>query len=194
MGTATRGVAQSSDGDTGPAVVGAAIGAFSGGALSLLGSLEPCNRSLQGRRCVLLSMTTGGMVGLVSGGVMGSRNSADVEDRLRGLGIGGMVGSVAGLGLQRVVRPYDWADVGATTALGAAMGAAPIGSAIGFGAGAVTGLLLWQAWPAFQLSDAVAVALVGLASGALVDWVSGAAGAGDMPMTHLTFSIPTTIP
>jgi hypothetical protein len=68
--------------------------------------------------------------------------------------------------------------VGTFAALGAAIGASPVGAGIGLGAGAVVGSLLWVGIPDFKIGDAIAVSVLGLAAGGLAGWVAGWADAG----------------
>jgi hypothetical protein len=92
---------------------------------------------------------------------------------LRGAGYGAAVGGIVGYGLSLGVRQYGWADVGTFAVVGGGIGASPVGAGIGFGAGALVGVLSWMAIPRFKLGDAVAISLVGLAAGGLAGWVMG---------------------
>jgi hypothetical protein len=67
--------------------------------------------------------------------------------------------------------------VAALGLVGGAVGASGPGAAIGFGAGALTGFVLWKAVPSFEFADAVGLSLVGLAAGGLTGWVVRAADA-----------------
>jgi len=179
----TPGFVASQEGDGADVAVGAVLGAYSGSLLGLMGGLEPCNRTLRGARCARVSAAVGGAIGVVSGSLVGSRAPGGLDDRLQGAAVGSVVGAVIGYGLKVGVRQYDWPDVGATAALGAAVGSAPEGAGLGFAIGAAVGSLLWLTVPDIGAPDAVALGLAGLALGGLADWVVGAARAGDGPGT-----------
>ncbi|MDX1495645.1 MAG: hypothetical protein R3253_16370 [Longimicrobiales bacterium] len=179
--------AQTYDGDAWTTVAGAAMGFYSGSVMGVLGTMMPCNRTLTGDRCVALGVGAGAAMGMVMGGVIGAQSTNALDSRVENAAIGVVAGAVVGVGLRRVVRQYQWADVGAVALLGGALGAAPTGSLIGFGAGAATGALYWWLIPDATVADAALLSLLGVAVGGMVDWADGAASAKrDRP--------PTTIP
>jgi len=159
---------------------GVLLGASSGTVFGLLGGVAICNRTLHGGgRCPGASAAMGGILGGVSGAVLGDRDAGALDDRWRGAGYGALIGGVAGFGLSRIARQYGWIDVGAFVAVGGAIGASPAGAGLGFGIGAALGTLGWLAIPEMKLGDAVAVSVLGLAAGGLANWVVGASRAGD---------------
>ena len=173
---------------------GAALGAYSGATLGLVGSLVPCNRVLSGRRCVRVVTAVAAAGGLVSGTVLSIRDESRIHDRLRGSGYGALAGAVVGLGLRNFVRQYDWADVAAASAVGAAIGASAVGAGVGFAMGAVPGLLLWKGLGAIDTSDAVALSLAGLALGGLVGWAVAAGRDPNPGPVPLQIRIPLPTP
>ena len=56
-------------------------------------------------------------------------------------------------------------------AIGMAFGAQPEGAALGLGAGAFVGSVLWLAIPSYELPDLAAAGLIGMAAGGLAAWV-----------------------
>ncbi len=182
---------QDDEGSTGGAIGGAALGAASGSVLALVGGLGGCNRTLRPTRCSRITTVTGAAIGLTAGAAIGWRNDSGLNDRLTNAAIGFGVGGVAGFGLRRFIRQYEWSDVASASVVGAAIGASAKGSGIGFVAGSAVGFLLWQLHPDVGPGGAVAWALAGLAIGGLGDWVvdavQGGAGSGGMPVS---FSIP----
>lgn len=165
--------AQSDEGSAGAALGGAILGAYSGSVLGLLGGFGPCNRSLSGARCTRVAAAFGGAVGLASGIRMGLEDPRALDGRFRGAGYGAVAGGLVGYGLSRGVRQYGWFDVGTFLAVGASIGASPAGAGLGFGAGAVVGVLSWMVVPRFKIGDVVGLSLVGLAAGGLASWVTG---------------------
>ena len=176
--------AQDSDGSAGAALGGAILGTYSGSVLGLLGGFGPCNRTLSGVRCTRVAAVLGGSVGLASGLLMGTGDSESLNRHFRSAGYGAAIGGIVGYGLSLGVRQYGWSDVVTFLAVGGGIGASPEGAGVGFGAGALAGVLSWVAIPKFKLGDAVAISLVGLAAGGLAGWVVGAqrAGSGGQPL------------
>ena len=170
--------------DAGAALKGAALGAYSGTTLGLIGGLSPCNRTIRGTRCARLAAMLVGAVGSASGAVLSYRAPDALDDRMQGAGLGALVGAALGLGMKMGILQYGWQDVGAAAAVGAALGASPVGSGIGFGVGLAAGSVLWLAVPGRGLPDLVTISLAGLTIGGLVDWVHGIAtadgGAGQL--------------
>lgn len=169
--------AQTYEGDTWTTVEGAALGLYSGGMLGLVGTMMPCNRTIQGDRCTASGVGTGAAMGMVMGGLIGAQNTNALDIRVEDAGIGALAGAVVGVGLRQAVRQYGWADVGAAALVGGAFGAAPRGSLIGLGAGTVTGAVSWLLVPDSGIADFVMLSLVGAAVGGMVDWTEGAASA-----------------
>jgi hypothetical protein len=69
------------------------------------------------------------------------------------------------------LQRFGWDDVAAVGLMGGAIGASPVGAAIGFGAGTLIGVVLWQVVPSIELSDALAFSVGGMALGGLTGWV-----------------------
>jgi len=184
-------VAAQSEGSTEAAVLGGALGAYSGAGLALAASLVPCDRSPAGPRCARIVSALGGASGLVAGSLMGHADEDEVLRRLRGAGYGSLIGAGVGLALREAVRQYDWPDVLASAALGAAVGASAVGAGLGFAAGAATGTLLWQGLGVIDASETVALGLGGLALGGLVGWaVSATDDAPGAPTPLLSITLP----
>lgn len=169
--------AQVRDGNALSTAGGAALGLYSGGALALVGSLLPCDRTVLGPGCSRVSAAAGGALGLASGAIIGAKDIDQIRDRgrgaLYGLLIGGFVGSV----LQESVRQYAWDDAALVAVFGAAVGAAPEGTLVGGGVGAVVGGLAWALSPRGGLQDLIMFTVLGSALGGLYDWVNGAVDA-----------------
>lgn len=156
------------------AILGAALGSFSGGTLGLAAALEPCSRTESTLLCARIATATGTAVGLVAGAALGNDHGSAVTDRARSAGYGALAGVALGVGLQPFIQPYGWTDALALAAVGGAIGAVPQGSAWGAGVGGAVGLVLWRTWPAFDAPDAAALAFVGLAVGGLTEWIARA--------------------
>lgn len=169
--------AQTYEGDFLRQIGGGALGFYSGSMLGLVGTMMPCNRVLHGGPCVASGVGTGAAMGMVMGALIGGENTLALDERFEHAGVGALVGAAVGMGLRSAVRQYGWADVGAATMLGGAFGAAPTGSLIGTGAGAVTGALVWWLVPGSTVADMVMMTMVGAAVGGLLDWGEGAATA-----------------
>lgn len=169
------------EGSTAAAVGTAALGAYSGAALGLLGGLVPCSTTLQGLTCSRVAAGVGGAIGGISGAVIGSADRELARLHLRNAGVGAFIGVGTGLVLQELVRQYGWLDAGAGALIGGAIGAAPRGAGLGAGVGAVLGLSLWAVFPNVEPGDAVALTLLGVAVGGLTQWIMDASEAGDSP-------------
>lgn len=168
---------QTYEGDLLRQIGGGALGLYSGGMLGLVGTMMPCNRVLNGGACVASGVGTGAAMGMVMGALIGGENTLALDGRFENAGVGALAGVAVGVGLRSAVRQYGWADVGAAAMLGGAFGAAPTGSLIGTGAGAVTGALVWWLVPGSTVADMVMMTMVGTAVGGLLDWGRGAATA-----------------
>ena len=166
--------AQESEGSAAAVVGATALGLYSGSALGLTGSLIPCSQRARGLLCTRLSAVMGGLVGGVSGAVIGANNTDRAWNHARNAGIGALVGGVTGALLKDLVRHFGWLDAGAGVMVGAAVGAAPVGAGLGFASGAVVGAALWRLVPSFEVADAVGLGLGGLALGGLGSWVASA--------------------
>jgi hypothetical protein len=131
------------------------------------------------------------VVGAVSGAIASYDEADEFEDRLRGAGIGAVAGAALGAALRLRFRQIDWRDVGAVAAVGAAIGTAPTGTALGLGAGMAVGAVLWLTVPGVGLPEAAALGVAGLAIGGLADWVHAAfSGGGDSGVLTARFSVP----
>jgi hypothetical protein len=178
--------AQQVDGALGHILSGAALGAYSGGTLGLVGSLFPCNRTADGRQCVVSAASTGAALGIAMGGTIGSQDRNALRRRVDRAGIGAGAGAAVGLVLRQAVDRYGWWDVATTSLIGGALGAAPEGALIGAGAGAVAGSVAWALVPDAGVQELVLFTLVGVALGGMVDWALGAA---DKPSTVFSPSL-----
>jgi hypothetical protein len=163
------------------AVGTAALGAYSGATLGLLGGLVPCSTTLRGLACSRVAAGVGGVIGGISGAVIGSADRDFAKRYVRNAGIGAFIGVGTGLVLQELVRQYGWLDAGAGALIGGAIGAAPKGAGIGGGIGAAVGISLWAIFPMVEPGDAVALTLLGVAVGGLTQWITDAAEAGSSP-------------
>lgn len=164
-------------GSTGSTLGGIGLGVYSGATFGLLGSLLPCDRTMNGGRCAALGASLGGALGVTMGGLIGAQNQDALLDRAESAGYGALIGAVVGVGLRYGVRQYGWGDAVTVAAIGGAVGAAPMGTVIGAGAGAATGAILWAVFPRAGFSDFVLFAVAGAAVGGMIDWVNGAATA-----------------
>jgi len=186
--------AQAFRGSTASTLGGVALGAYSGSVMGLVGSVLPCNRTIYGSKCAATGASVGGALGVAMGGLIGAQNQDETVVRLRGAGIGAVLGSGVGLVLRRTVRQSGWEDVVTVAMIGSAFGATPVGSGIGLGAGSFVGGLVWLTFPRAGLPDFLLFSLAGAAVGGMVDWADGAANAkrrGSGPRIPLMFSIPS---
>jgi len=140
----------------------------------------PCNRTLSGQKCTLSVVSASGALGLAMGGVIGAQSQESIVGRFENAGVGTLIGAVAGLGLRRAVRLYNWGDVAAVAMLGGAIGAAPRQALAGLGIGTVAGVIVYAIVPKSGVPDVIMFGLAGLAIGGLSDWGVGA-GVGDTP-------------
>lgn len=170
---------------------GTAFGGYSGTTLGLLGSAGVCSRVVSTEACPRVGSIMGGIVGAIGGGVLGNHDPSALRGRLRNAGYGGVIGAAAGYGLMLGIRQFGWADAGTFLALGAGIGASPVGSGIGWGVGALVGTVAWQAIPKVAVGDAVALSLLGLSVGGLVGWAMEWDGSG--PQDEPTLIIPFQI-
>jgi len=181
---------QGSEGSTRTTLAGAALGAYSGAALGLVGGLLPCDRAPRARRCAIVSTSVGGVLGLTMGALIGSRDEEALFDKAQTAGVGLLVGAAFGVLMRRSIRQYGWADALAVAAIGGAVGASPQGVAIGASTGAAVGALTWLVLPSNRFPDLIMLTLGGGALGGLIDWARGAVTAGDQgPFTSASFSI-----
>jgi hypothetical protein len=171
---AAMGVAQASAQDRGSvaaAVAGGALGSLSGATLGVAGALIPCTQTMDGVTCILGHALAGGALGLVGGALAGSANDERVKSAGLSAGIGFLAGSAVGLVLKPVAQRFGWHDVFTIGLLGAAIGASPKGAAVGFGGGALAGVIVWQILPGGTFPDGLAVALAGTALGGIGGWL-----------------------
>jgi hypothetical protein len=166
-----------SDGNAASTLAGGALGAASLGLLSSLGSLVPCRRTAAGTDCVRIFAASGAALGLAAGTIVGQSGSRDLAPVARGAAYGSLAGAIAGLGLRVFLSRSQWLDVVGLTAVGGAIGAAPVGSGVGLAVGGAVGIVLWKTIPGFTLPDAAGASLAGMAAGALFDWFNRAANA-----------------
>lgn len=184
--------AQNADGTALSTLGGTALGMYSGAMFGLVGSLLPCDRTLLGPKCTAASIGAGGVLGAVTGGIIGAEDEDEVWLRLRHAGYGALIGGVVGAAVAEAVRQYAWDDALLVAAVGAAMGAAPKGTSIGAGVGAVIGGLAWAVGPRTGLQDLVLFTVVGASLGGMADWVDGALDATRETSPRITssFSVP----
>ncbi len=155
------------EGSTGAAAAGAALGGVAGATFAAVGSIFPCTRTYAGAKCVRTSSIIGTVAGLASGMAIGASDRDEVERMAKGAAIGFAVGSGLGLVVKRVVLYSTWGDVVASGAIGMAVGTSPGGALIGLGAGAAVGVVAWQLIPRFDLVNLTDAALLGMAIGGI---------------------------
>ena len=160
---------------------GTLIGLYSGSVLGLTGSALPCAQNAATRTCARVALASGGVIAGIAGGVLGDADSEAVEDALRAAGFGALAGAAVGVAVKELVYYYDWPDVLAFTALGAAIGPVAPGAALGLVAGGILGFGLYLIVPSFEFADAAALGVAGLAVGGLVAWTLKAADARSDP-------------
>ncbi len=165
---------QSIDGSTLDTALGGALGAYSGATLGLIGGLFPCNRTADGRRCVVSSASVGAALGIAMGGITGSQNRSLMIERAEYAAYGAGAGVLVGLVLRKAVHQYGWLDVLTASVVGGAVGAASEGVLMGTGAGAVVGGLAWGIVPGGGVQDFVLFTLAGAAVGGMLDWAYAA--------------------
>jgi hypothetical protein len=153
------------------AAAGGALGLYSGATLATIGSIVPCTQTYAGPTCVRWSAVGGGAVGMTGGLLLGSADRERVGDKALSAGIGFAAGVLAGLAVRSAAQRVGWADVATLGLVGGAIGSAPRGSAVGLGAGAVIGSLLYLALDGVEEPDALGIALAGLALGGLTEWL-----------------------
>lgn len=190
LGIPATGFAQASvDGPTSPAR-GALLGMYSGAGMGLVGSLMPCNRTLMGGSCAAAGATVGGVLGLVTGAMIGADDRGAIADRAEDALVGVAIGAVVGVGLRHFVRQYEWADAAALAAVGGAFGAAAGGVGRGSAVGAATGLVLWLARSDVGPPDVLMLVLGGAAVGGILDWADGATAGGPVsPRVSFSFLV-----
>lgn len=168
VGTAPcAGYAQETSGSTPAALGGAALGLYSGAVFGVLGSFIPCSQTYAGATCVRVATATAAAIGMAGGIALGHADAAGVGDRAAGAGIGALVGLGVGLALKPAVQRYGWHDVAAIALAAGGIGVSPKGAVIGLGIGTGVGLALWQLLPAFELPNALAAGLAGMAIGGI---------------------------
>lgn len=158
------------EGSTGAAVAGAALGGFSGVMLGTLGSIIPCSQTYAGASCVRVAAIAGGTIGFAGGIYLGAGSSQAIERAARGAGFGLLFGSVAGAGMKLFLPRFGWADVAATGLIGASIGASAAGAALGLAAGTVIGFGMFGLDNRFGLPNAVSIGLMGAAVGGIGSW------------------------
>lgn len=166
--------AQSFRGSTLSTAGGLVLGGYSGAMFGLVGTLMPCNRTTVGNRCAASGASTGAALGLTMGGLIGAQHQDAIVARFESAGYGALVGAAVGVGLRSAVRQYQWGDVLAVTAIGAAVGAAPEGVLLGAGGGAAVGSVVWLLFDRAGFPDFIMFTVGGAALGGMIDWAEGA--------------------
>jgi hypothetical protein len=158
-------------GNSGAAVVGAALGMAAGATFGTVGSIFPCTRTYAGSKCVRTSAIVGTVLGAGSGLALGSVDSEAIERMATGGAIGFTIGAGLGLVVKEVILYSTWGDVLGAGAIGMAVGTSPKGALIGMTVGGALGVTLWQVIPKFDLVNATEVTLLGMAVGGVVSMV-----------------------
>jgi len=173
----SQSVAAQTGRDVGTIALGAALGAYSGAGLALVGGLVPCDRSVS-RSCIRVVTGIGAAGGLLAGALVADVDQDEIERRAVSAGYGALAGAAVGLILREAVRQYGWSDVLAAAGIGAAVGASAEGAGVGLAAGVTSGFLLWKGLGAIDASDAVALGLGGAGLGGLLGWAIATDGPG----------------
>ena len=182
------------EGSTAARLGGAALGLYSGSLLGLSGSTLACSQAAGPRTCARIALAGGGAVGGIAGGLLGDADSDDVGEAYRAAGYGALAGAAVGVLVKELVYYYDWVDVLAFMALGAAIGPVAPGAGLGLAAGAAVGFGIRLVVPSFELTDVAALGGIGLALGGLAAWALEAAeerGDSDDTGSSLTFDLLT---
>lgn len=166
-------------GDAVAAWGGGALGALSGLTLGLVGGAPPCSLSFQGARCARVAAAVGGLIGSAGGAVLGYHDPDALRGRWIGAGVGAAAGAALGLGARAVVRQMELRDVATVVVAGAALGAVPVGAAAGLGAGLLAGSALWLTVDDHGLPQTLAMGVVGMALGGLMEWTYAAVDGAD---------------
>jgi hypothetical protein len=189
-------IAQETQGSDGATVAGAALGIYAGAALGGLSSIIPCNQTMAGISCVRAVTALGGGIGLAVGTTLGREDADGVWDAYRRSGIGFAAGAVAVLALEPFVDKWSWADVAAGGVIGSAIAAGGSGAWIGLAVGTGVGVSLWQLVPSFEMPNAIALGLAGMAIGGFTSWIVRAVNAGDdsatsdLPVLQFDVAVP----
>lgn len=158
------------EGSTGAAVAGAALGGFSGVMLGTLGSIIPCSQTYAGASCVRVAAIAGGTIGFAGGIYLGAGSNDAIERAARGAGFGLLFGTATGVGMKMFLPRFGWADVAATGLIGASIGASARGAALGLVAGTAIGFGMFALDDRFGLPNAVSIGLIGAAAGGIGSW------------------------
>ncbi|HUF75925.1 MAG TPA: hypothetical protein VMM35_06585 [Longimicrobiales bacterium] len=172
------GVAQG-EGDVAAAWAGGALGGLSGLTLGLVGGAPPCSLSFQGARCARVLAAVGGVIGSAGGSVLAYHDADALRGRLVGAGLGAAAGAALGLGARAVVRQMELRDLATVAMVGAALGAVPVGAAVGLGAGLLAGSALRLTMDDHGLPQTLAMGVVGMALGGLMEWAYTAVDEAD---------------
>ena len=178
---------------TGAAIAGGALGLSSGATLAFAGSLVPCTQSRPGPACVRWSAVAGGALGLTGGAMLGAADSDLLSDVALGAGIGFATGVVGGLVLKSAAERFGWQDVAVVGLFGGAIGAAPVGSAIGFLSGSALGLATMALVDSFDTPDLIGAAAAGLALGGIVEWLVRGIGAQGTDTDEIYLAVPLSV-
>jgi hypothetical protein len=192
IATPVSSLAQQS-GSTGAAIAGGALGLSSGATLAFVGSLVPCTQSRPGPTCVRWSAASGGALGLVGGAMLGASDSDHLSDVALGTGIGFAAGVAGGLVLKSAAERFGWQDVAVVGLVGGAIGAAPLGSAIGLLGGSAVGLATMALVDSFETPDLIGAAAAGLALGGIVEWLVRGIGAQGTDADEFYLSVPLSV-
>jgi hypothetical protein len=125
--------------------------------------------------------------------MLGASDGDQLSDMAVGAGIGFAAGVVGGLVLKSAAERFGWQDVAVVGLLGGAIGAAPLGSAIGFVGGSAVGLAAWGLFDSFQTPDLIGAAVAGMALGGIAEWLVRGIGAGGDGTDELYLSVPLTV-
>ena len=185
--------AQTTDGSTGAAVAGGALGLASGVTVGAVGSMIPCSQTRAGPTCVRWSAVGGGAVGLAGGAMLGAGDSDRLGDAAIGAGIGAAAGALVGLLMRSKAERFGWQDVAAVGLFGGAVGSAPLGSAIGLVGGSAIGLVATAVWDDFKTPDLLGAGLAGLALGGLAEWLVRGFDAQSGNEDEFSFTVPMKV-
>ena len=163
------------DGNVWTTLGGAALGAYSGGVFGTLGGVMPCGYALRPAACSRTWAFSGGVIAGIAGARIGYVNRAELGNLAKTAAIGLGAGVALGAAIAPFMKQhYGVMDVLAIGLIGGAVGASPVGAAIGFGTGLVGGTLLWLVVDEATSQDALQTALLGLAVGGISGWAANA--------------------
>jgi hypothetical protein len=165
----------SQEGDTWTVIGGAALGLFSGSVLGTVGGVMPCGYALNPSMCSTTFALSGAVLAAAAGAHIGNVDRSQLGDIAKTAAIGAGVGVILGAAIKPFMKQYyGFEDILAIGMVGAAVGASPKGSAIGFGLGLAAGSFLWLTVEQATTQDVLQTALLGLAVGGISGWASNA--------------------